>query len=85
MEAGGSSCRLFRVTFDGRLVTRLNLRRIEYIAPTIPTPRGPVIEDVEEEVRFRGEERHSFDLRSGNARECALTAAARAKFRVHAQ
>lgn len=38
VEAGRSSrCRLFRVTFDGRLVTRLNLRRIEYIALTRDT------------------------------------------------
>lgn len=31
-RASLSSCRLFPVTFDGRLVTRLNLRCIEYIA-----------------------------------------------------
>lgn len=38
------SRRLFPVTFDGRLVTRLNLRRIEYIAPTIYLPT-PIIRD----------------------------------------
>jgi len=64
--SGGSSCRLFRVTFDGRLVIRLNLRydlRIEYIAPTIPTPRASSYRDGEEgafEGREGGKKRANF-------------------------
>lgn len=55
MEAEVASCRLFRVTFDGRLVTRLNLRRIEYIAETIPISRASGSRDVAEGA-FEGRE-----------------------------
>lgn len=75
VEAGRSSrCRLFRVTFDGRLVTRLNLRRIEYIALTRDTYVTHLArlsrreEEEEESASEREREKEREEMRSKKAR-----------------
>lgn len=67
------SSRLFPVTFDGRLVTRLNLRRIEYIALTIPTYTDYRDDDGGSGLLARGGEEEVKRELTFNAR-CAPTA-----------
>lgn len=64
----GSRCRLFRVTFDGRLVTRLNLRRIEYIAPTRDTYVGTTSRGYRDAKKRRASESEEQERRRARGR-----------------